>query len=191
MKKERPFNSHGGLSIFSGENFANWTSLNDSIMGGSSSAGCLCSSEGLMLKGKLIEEGGGFVSCRSEIFQPALNLSKYKSFELEVDGEGRTLKFAVGCRNVFSDLTEMFYSGLRWISTFPTNDVGTTRIEIPFNSLEATVRAKPFKLPIAFDSSRIIQLQLLHSKFGQAGQLNPGFRSGPIQILLRSISAVY
>ncbi len=190
MKKEYPCNSESELSIFSGEGFSGWTSLNDSIMGGSSSAGCTLLSQGLLLKGKLIEEGGGFVSCRSELFKPALNLSQFRSFQLEVDGEGRNLKFAVGCRNSFFGLTEMFYGGLRWIFTFPTKEIGTTKVQIPFDSLEATISAKAVKLPVSFDPSSITQFQLLHSKFGQAGQLNPGFRSGPIQLLLRSISAI-
>ncbi len=46
-------------------NFSGWKSLNDSIMGGSSQAGCRVSPEGMILEGELVEQGGGFVSCRS------------------------------------------------------------------------------------------------------------------------------
>ena len=35
-----------------------WSSLNDTIMGGRSSAGCRMTDEGLLLEGELIEQGG-------------------------------------------------------------------------------------------------------------------------------------
>ena len=61
--------------IVQGSGFADWTSLNDTIMGGSSRAGCRVTPEGLLLEGELIEAGGGFVSCRSPRLQPPLDLS--------------------------------------------------------------------------------------------------------------------
>ena len=45
-------------------------------------------------------------------------------------------------------------------------------------------------LPLRLDASRITRLQLLHSKFDDAGGLNPGFRPGPIDLELRAIYAV-
>ena len=63
-------------------------------MGGSSSAFCEISNSGLLLKGNIVEKAGGFVSCRSSIYKPSLNVSEYSSFELNIDGQGRTFKFA-------------------------------------------------------------------------------------------------
>ena len=174
--------------------FSGWRSLNDSIMGGSSQAGCRVGPEGLFLEGELVEEGGGFVSCRSPKLMPALDLSAYQGLQLEVDGEGRTLKLAIASRDGVFGLTERIPGGLRWVAPIPTNASGTTIIEIPFASLQATVRAKPAPLPfrsLRFDPSGISQLQLLHSKFNESGELNPGFRPGQIRILLRCIRAVH
>jgi hypothetical protein len=33
-------------------------------------------------------------------------------------------------------------------------------------------------------------LQVLHSKFGDAGGLNPGFRPGPLRLAIRAIRAL-
>ena len=81
--------------VVSSSDFDDWFSLNDTIMGGSSKAICRASSKGLSLEGVVVEEKGGFVSCKSPIFSPLLNLSSYQGFELKIEGKGRTLKFGV------------------------------------------------------------------------------------------------
>ena len=83
--------------LIKGSEFSDWKSLNDTIMGGSSRASCRSSDKGLFLEGNLVEEGGGFVSCRSPIFDKPFNLSKYSGLIIDVEGEGRTLKFAIAC----------------------------------------------------------------------------------------------
>ena len=45
-----------GQVLFEGAAFAEWSSLNDTIMGGRSSAGCRMTDEGLLLEGELIEQ---------------------------------------------------------------------------------------------------------------------------------------
>ena len=57
-------------TLFQGSDFADWASLNDTIMGGRSRAGCRVTTDGLVLEGDLVETGGGFVSCRSPAFSP-------------------------------------------------------------------------------------------------------------------------
>ena len=84
--------------VVSSSDFDNWFSLNDTIMGGSSKAVCRASSKGLSLEGVVVEEKGGFVSCKSPIFSPLLNFSNYQGFELIIEGKGRTLKFGVSCK---------------------------------------------------------------------------------------------
>ncbi len=187
MRPEAPLSD---IIFASEEDFEGWYSLNDSIMGGQSNASCRATSNGLFLEGKLIEEGGGFVSCRSPILSPPLNLSAYKGLELNVDGGGKTLKIALACKDKWFGLTEIFQGGLRWIAPVHTNPLGMTKVSILFDSLEPSIRAKPVSLPLAFDSSSITQIQLLYSKFGHFGQSNPGFLPGPININLRSISAI-
>ena len=167
-----------------------WSALNDTIMGGRSRAGCRLTSEGLLLEGELIEAGGGFVSCRSPRLQPALDLSSYSALKIDVEGEGRTLKIALGCRDGAMGLTELIPGGLRWVIDVPTRREGITPVVVQFADLRPTVRAKPVGLPLRFDAGGITRIQLLHSKFGDAGALNPGFRAGNIRMLIRSIRAL-
>ena len=176
--------------LVEGQQFADWASLNDTIMGGNSRAGCRVVDDGLLLEGELIERGGGFVSCRSPRLQPPLDLSPYSALQLDLEGEGRTLKIAIGCRDGALGLTELIPGGLRWVIDVPTNSTGTTQVVVPFAELRPTVRAKPVGLPLRFDRSGITRIQVLHSKFGDGGNLNPGFRPGPIRLLIRSIRAL-
>ncbi|BEV36313.1 CIA30 family protein [Synechococcus sp. M16CYN] len=176
--------------LFKDSEFVGWTSLNDDVMGGTSRADCQITTEGLLLKGELIEAGGGFVSCRSPRLRPPLNLSRFSALRLDVDGEGRTLKIALGCRDGALGLTELIPGGLRWVIDAPTQKVGTTQIMISFADLRPMIRARPVLLPLRFDVSGITRLQVLHSKFGDSGSPNPGFRAGAIRLLIRSIRAL-
>ena len=175
--------------IAAGKTFREWASLNDTIMGGSSQAGCRFSEDGLILEGTVVSEGGGFVSCRSPVFRPPLDLSRYQGLRLTLDGEGRSFKLAVACRDGVFGLTELIPGGLRWVTTVSTEPDQTTTVEIPFERLKPVVRAKPVTLPIRFDPACITRLQLLHSRFGDNGDANPGYRPGAIQMLIRSIEA--
>ena len=178
------------VTLFEAKDFSDWSSLNDTIMGGRSRAGCQVSGDGLILEGELIEQSGGFVSCRSPRLHPPLDLSPYSAIQLNIEGEGRTLKIALGCRDGAMGLTELIPGGLRWVMDVGTNPEGVTEVVVPFAELRATVRAKPVGLPLRFDASGVTRIQVLHSKFGDAGELNPGFRAGPIRVLLRSIQAL-
>ena len=175
--------------LIQGSEFSDWKSLNDTIMGGSSRASCRSSDKGLFLEGNLVEEGGGFVSCRSPIFDKPFNLSKYSGLIIDVEGEGRTLKFAIACEKKPLSLSNLLKGDIRWVASIPTNKNGVSRIKIPFKKLEPARRAKPVRLPIRFDPTCINRFQLLHSKFGQPGKMNSGFFPGPIKVLIKSISA--
>ena len=176
--------------LFQKDGFNDWKCLNDTIMGGSSNAICENSNSGLLLKGNIVEKGGGFVSCRSSIFDPSLDLTRFTSFELRINGQGRTFKFAVASQDKLFGLTEFIPGGLRWIKSFPTNQFGTTSILIPFCDLKPTIRANKVKFPFQFQPSKVKRLQLLHSKFGDDGLLNKNFKSGSIKVLIKSISVL-
>tara|TARA_Y100001970_G_scaffold137780_1_gene169526 strand:+ start:27 stop:575 length:549 start_codon:yes stop_codon:yes gene_type:complete len=176
--------------LFQKKYFDGWKTLNDTVMGGSSSAVCEISNSGLLLKGNIVEQAGGFVSCRSSLYKPSLNVAEYESFELNVDGQGRTFKFAVACEDELLGLTEFIPGGLRWIKSFPTKKFGTTNIQIPFISLKPSIRANKVSFPFKFKPSKIKRLQLLHSKFGDDGLLNNEFKPGPIKVLIKSISVL-
>ena len=178
------------LLIASGDAFSGWQPLNDTIMGGRSQGQCQAGSEGLQFDAHVEPEGGGFVSVRSPVFEPPLDLSPYGALELSLDGEGRRFKLAIACADGMAGLTELIPGGLRWVAEFSTRSHGTSLVTIPFNRLTPSVRATPVGLPLRFDASRITRLQVLHSKFGDLGGRNPGFRPGPLQLLIRTIRAV-
>ena len=175
--------------LIQGADFSDWESLNDSIMGGSSMANCRSSEKGLFLEGNLVEEGGGFVSCRSPVFYRPFDLSKFSGLILDVEGKGRTLKFAIACEKKPLSLSKFLKGDIRWVASIPTKKEGVSRIKIPFKTLKPARRAKPVRLPLKFDPTCINRFQLLHSKFGMPGKINSGFFSGPIKFLIKSISA--
>ena len=94
--------------IFDSKDFSKWVTINDTIMGGSSSAECSVSEDGLLLTGLLVEKGGGFISCRSPYLEEPLNLSKYSGLEIIIDGDGRTFKISISCRNYLFRITNLF-----------------------------------------------------------------------------------
>ena len=189
MIPDSPPNEIAITPLIQGSEFSDWKSLNDTIMGGSSRASCRSSDKGLFLEGNLVEEGGGFVSCRSPIFDKPFNLSKYSGLIIDVEGEGRTLKFAIACEKKPLSLSNLLKGDIRWVASIPTNKKGVSRIEVPFKNLEPARRAKPVRLPLRFDPTCVNRFQLLYSKFGQPGKINSGFSPGPIKILIKSISA--
>ena len=117
--------------------------------------------------------------------------SGFHGIQLDVDGEGRTLKFAISCGDGFNRFSKFVGGGVRWVAEVQTNKLGITAVKIPFKDFQPTIRAKPIPLPLKFSTSSIIQLQLLCSKFGTTGNLNSDFKAGPFHILLCSISAYF
>ena len=182
------------LLVVNGDGFSGWLALNDTIMGGRSSGVCRVGPEGLVLEADVLEQGGGFVSCRSPLFSPPLNLGDYRALQLELRGDGRRYKLAVACADGVAGLTELIPGGLRWVAEFDTSisspDQPPQLVEIPFAQLRASVRARPLNLPLRFDPAKVTRLQVLHSKFGDDGQLNAGFRAGPLQLALVAVRAV-
>ena len=175
------------IPIATGDGFSGWHALNDTVMGGRSQGGCRIGPTGLVFEGTLIAEGGGFISCRSPLFSPPLDLSSCSGLEFELAGDGRRFKLAVACADGLGGLTNLIPGGLRWVVEFGTADSGVTVVQIPFADLTASVRAKPVGLPVRLDPRRITRLQLLHSRFDDDGGLNAGFRAGPIHLELHAI----
>jgi hypothetical protein len=181
--------------VLQGEAFSGWQALNDTVMGGSSSGQCTVGRDGLRFDGAVVEQGGGFVSVRSPLFSPPLDLSSASGLQLELQGEGRRFKLAIACADGVAGLTELIPGGLRWVKEFGTEGAGISQVSIPFAELIPSVRARPLEslplgLSLRFDPSRITRLQLLHSRFSDDGGPNPGFRPGPIHLVLHGIHAL-
>ncbi|MFM7269281.1 MAG: CIA30 family protein [Cyanobium sp.] len=180
--------------LVAGEGFSGWHPLNDTIMGGRSSGACRISPTGLVLEAHVVEEGGGFVSVRSPLFSPPLDLSAFSALRLDLAGEGRRFKLAVACSDGIAGLTELVPGGLRWVHEFATASEGFSQVRIGFDQLTPSLRARPLEglplgLPLKFDPSRITRLQLLHSRFDDGGGRNAGFRAGDLRLELRAIHA--
>ena len=99
------------IPIASGDGFSGWHALNDTVMGGRSQGNCRIASTGLEFDGTLIEEGGGFISCRSPLFSPPLDLSSCEGLEIELLGDGRRFKLAVACADGLAGLTNLIPGG--------------------------------------------------------------------------------
>jgi hypothetical protein len=188
-----PVSSEDRLLV-AGEGFSGWHPLNDTIMGGRSSGACRISAAGLVLDALVVEEGGGFVSVRSPLFSPPLDLSAFSALRLDLAGDGRRYKLAVACADGIAGLTELVPGGLRWVHEFATSPEGFSQVRIGFDQLTPSLRARPIEglplgLPLQFDRSRITRLQLLHSRFDDGGGRNAGFRAGDLRLELRSIYA--
>ena len=66
---------------------------------------------------------------------------------------------------------------------------GISEVVIPFSDLKPVVRAKPVGLPLRFEAAKVSRLQILHSRFADDGESNPGFRAGPLRLQVLSIEA--
>jgi hypothetical protein len=183
------------MNLVRGDGFSGWHALNDTVMGGRSRGACRVDDVGLHFEGEVVEEGGGFISVRSPVFSPPLDLSSFSALELALEGEGRRFKLAVACADGVAGLTELIPGGLRWVHEFATQAQGVSEVRIRFDDLSASVRAQPIGglplgLPLHFDRARIHRLQILHSRFDDAGGRNEGFRPGPLQFVLHRIDGV-
>lgn len=178
------------LLIATGDGFSGWTTLNDTVMGGRSQGTCSASSMGLLIEANVVAEGGGFISCRSPRWQPPLNLSSANAIEIQLVGDGRRYKLALATDDLAGKIAGLLPGGLRWVRDFDTNQIGQTTVRIEFSALQPTLRANPIGVPLRFDSNRIAQIQILHSRFGDDGSENPGFSPGPLKLLVQKIEAI-
>ena len=140
-------------------------------------------------KGSVVEKDGGFISFRSPLLIPSLDLSSFTGLEINVMANGLTLKLAISCDDQLTQVSEMISGGLKWVLEFDTNVSTHSKIRVTFVSLLPSIRAKPLPIPISFNASSFNRIQLLYSKFGSSGELNNNFQSGPFNIHLESISA--
>ena len=159
-------------------------------MGGQSRATCSIEKDSLSFSGELVEQNGGFVSCISPSIDKPIDLSRYSGLRLKLFGSGLHLKFALGCKKNRFRLSRYPLANVKWVFSFPTLKSQTTDLFIPFHKFEAAIRAQRLEKSLQLNVNRISQFQLLYSKFGQPGQLNPDFVPGPFEITVHSISAI-
>lgn len=150
---------------------AQWSTVNDTVMGGRSSAS-LSWNEGdeLVWKGDLsLANNGGFVSIRSEATWA--DWSMHDGVEVVLEGAGREIQVSVQRRDGF-----IRSGGYR--AMVPTKDTGDTRVLIPFSAFVP----KRFGREIRADD-----LESDAKSLGQWGLLIADKREGAFRVTLKSI----
>ncbi|XP_071688251.1 protein HIGH CHLOROPHYLL FLUORESCENCE PHENOTYPE 173, chloroplastic [Rutidosis leptorrhynchoides] len=166
-----------------------WGALDDVVMGGVSESSFQILPNGSenggptgLFKGIVsTANNGGFTSIRTKNFDVAENLSAYDGLELRVKGDGRRYKLIVR--------TSRDWDTVGYTIGFDTVKDQWQSIQLSFSSLKPIFRAKTVADAQPFDSSQIISLQLMFSKFEYDGKLNPTFVEGPFELPVSSIRA--
>ncbi|KAG9448199.1 hypothetical protein H6P81_014327 [Aristolochia fimbriata] len=166
-----------------------WGALDDVVMGGVSESTFQIDPKGGenggpvgLFKGNVsTANNGGFTSIRTRNFSVPEDLSAYEGLELRCKGNGLRYKLIV---RTSSDWDTVGYTG-----SFDTEKGSWQTIRVPFSSLTPVFRARTVLDAQPFDSSKVISLQLMFSKFEYDGKLNPTFTEGAFELPLASIRA--
>lgn len=160
-----------------------WGTLDDVVMGGVSQSGLSLSGQGeAVFSGVVsVENSGGFASVRTKNFEPPFNFSGWQGMRLHVKGDGQRYKFIL--RN--SD----GWDSPAYIYGFDTQPEDWLFVDVPFEEMVPTFRAKSMPDAPAFDPAQVHSFQLMLSKFEYDRALNPQFEPGPFSLRIRSISA--
>ncbi|KAM7264547.1 hypothetical protein ACFE04_002230 [Oxalis oulophora] len=164
-----------------------WGALDDVVMGGVSESAFIIDPTGGenggptgLFKGVVsTANNGGFTSVRTRNFSEPEDVSAYDGFELRVKGDGHRYKLIVR--------TSSEWDTVGYTASFDTVKDEWQSIRLAFSSLRPVFRARTVSDAPAFDSSNIISLQLMFSKFEYDGKLNPSFVEGTFQLPLSSI----
>ncbi|CAL5411459.1 unnamed protein product [Camellia sinensis] len=166
-----------------------WGALDDVVMGGVSESTFQIDPTGGenggpsgLFKGVVsTANNGGFTSIRTKNFSVPENLSPYDGLELRIKGDGRRYKLIIR--------TSRDWDTVGYTSSFDTVEGQWQSVRVPFTSLRPVFRARTVSDAPPFDSSSIISLQLMFSKFEYDGKLNPTFKEGAFQLPVSSIRA--
>ena len=168
--------------------FNEWSLESNKINDTSNQLTCSVNSAGVSLQGLIDKEHGLFLSFKSPVFSPSIDLSGFKGFQLKIDGRGRTLKFLVSCKQKKYPFAALFQRGLTWVAEIETNNFGATVVRIPFTYLEPRIPKKIVSMPVEFNSSSITQFQFSYSTLEMIEKKNSRFNQGKVNIILNSIS---
>ncbi|KAI9197594.1 hypothetical protein LWI28_001283 [Acer negundo] len=164
-----------------------WGALDDVVMGGVSESTFQFDRTGGenggptgLFKGVVsTANNGGFTSIRTKNFSEPEDLSAYDGLELRLKGDGRRYKLIVR--------TSSEWDTVGYTAGFDTVGGQWQSIRLPFSSLRPIFRARTVSDAPPFDSSNVVSLQLMFSKFEYDGKLNPTFVEGAFQLPLSSI----
>ncbi|MEL6489424.1 MAG: CIA30 family protein [Cyanobacteria bacterium J06621_3] len=176
---------------------AAWGALDDVVMGGvsegsfalrpNSEAASLGTSNDALTYSAVFsgyvstDNSGGFSSVRTRNFEPAFNFEGCLGLRLRVKGDGQRYKFIL--RNSEG------WDSPAYIYSFDTRADEWMEIDVPFDALVPTFRAKSMPDAPSFDPAKTVSIQLMLSKFEYDRQLNPHFSPGPFALVVSDISA--
>jgi uncharacterized protein YbjT (DUF2867 family) len=168
---------------------ARWGALDDVVMGGVSESSIVFSQSAgengrpaMVFRGNVsTSNSGGFVSVRCKNFDPALDLAAYGGLRLRLLGNGLRYKCIIR--------TDSSWDGIGYCRSFDTKDGEWQDITLPFAEFIPTFRAKTLRDGSKLNPVSVCSVQLMLSKFEYDGELNPAFKSGPMQLPIEAITA--
>ncbi len=132
------------LFTFDQPDQANWTVVNDGVMGGRSAGFVEVKDGALRFTGTLVTQGGGFTLVRA---QRQANLTGTHALELRVRGSGRRFQVELG------DGAREFGRNLSRRANFETS-ADWTVVRVPYSSLRNTIFGREVNAP-PIDLTRI------------------------------------
>eukprot|EP00873_Tetraselmis_striata_P045284 jgi/Tetstr1/465548/TSEL_010217.t1 len=181
-----------GQAVFDASDHAlrmDWAPLDDVVMGGCSlgrweladGAGEGGAPAALFRGTVSTDNSGGFSSVRTLNMEPPLNLAAYTGIRLRVRGDGQRYKFILR--------TDRNWDTVTYCQSFDTAEGEWQDVRLPFERFIPVFRARSMPDGDPLDSSNIVSLQLMLSKFEYDGALNPSFSPGSFQLPVAAISA--
>ncbi len=160
---------------------AAWGALDDVVMGGISQGSFFLRERQAVFAGNVsTDNSGGFSSVRTQNFDPPFDFGGWQGMRLRVKGDGQRYKFIL--RNSGG------WDSPAYIYSFDTVAGIWTDVEVPFEAMVATFRAKSVADAPPFDPQRVFSFQLMLSKFEYDRQLNPNFTPGTFELAVRYMS---
>lgn len=165
---------------FSDGDVSAWGTLDDVVMGGVSQGNFFLRDQKAVFAGSVsTDNSGGFSSVRTQNFDPPFDFSGWTGLRLNVQGDGQ--RYKVILRN--SD----GWDSPGYIYSFDTTADTPLAIDVPFDQLVPTFRARSLPDAPPFAPRQVFSFQLMLSKFEYDKQLNPQFTAGPFQLVMSSI----
>jgi hypothetical protein len=159
-----------------------WGALDDVVMGGVSTSGLKLTATAALFTGTVsTANSGGFASIRTRNLDPALDLSSYSGLRLRLKGDGNRYKFLLRGGAGWDSLAHAY--------AFDTVVDTWMVVDIPFDQLVPTLRARTVPNAAPLDRRQIYSLQLMLSKFEYDGRLNPHFTPGGFALEVGEIAA--
>lgn len=153
-----------------------WYMVNDTVMGGRSSASAEATPEGLAFRGTINTRGGGFASVRSSGGDLGSILAGAEGVSIRCRGDG--MRYMVTCRTGSDEGFAYCHDVLAQ---------GDVEVLLPFNKFIPSMRGQPMQAePLRGENIRSVGIVL--SLRSMNGAQNREFGDGPFEFLLRDLS---